>query len=75
MINFVASFGQNHFLWVIDYLVPLAQVDHLTQYIFNCIAWHISFNPNITFQIKVLEYWSFDKRLPSLGKSLYNVGN
>ena len=29
----------------------------------NYIAWYIHLNPDMTFQVKVLEDWSFDKRL------------
>ena len=36
----------------------------LTNYSAYGIAWYISFNPDMTFRIKVLEDRNFDKRLP-----------
>ena len=41
----------------------------LTQDYSYGIAWSVSLNPDVTFQIKVSKDWSFGKRLPQLVKA------
>ena len=59
----MSSFGQNYFLWVIDYKVLLTQVGQLIQHTFGSIICYINFNLDMTFQIKILEDWSFNEHL------------
>ena len=55
--------------------MPLVQIiqSQLTWDSTNSVAWHVNFNPNMTFRIKILEDQSFGKCLPQLVKGLLSV--
>ena len=40
----------------------------LTENPTNFIAWYICLNPDMTFQIKVVEDWDFEELLPQIDK-------
>ena len=65
IMNFVSCFSRNHISQKVRYRVPLAQIiqNQLIQEPTNSIVGSISFNPDISFKIKMLDNQSFSKRL------------
>ena len=69
-MNLISGLSQNHLLQEEGNRMLLAQIiqGQLTEDSTNNIARCICLNPDMTFWIKVVEDWSFDKRLSQFGK-------
>ena len=70
IVNFISGLSWNYLSWEEGYRIPLAQIirSQLTENSTNNIAWYICLNPDMTFWVKVIEDWRFDKRLSIFGK-------
>ena len=56
VMSFVSSFGKNHFIREVDHQMPSTQViSQLTQHSINSMPRGVSFNPDVSFRIKVLK--------------------
>ena len=64
-MSLIPGLIRNHFLQEKGHWMPSAQIiqGQLTEDSTNSIARYIRLNPDMMFQIKVVEDWSFDKHL------------
>ena len=69
-MSFISGLSWNHLLQEKGYQMPSAQIirGQLTEDSTNSISEYIRLNPDMTFQIKVVESQSLDKRLSQFDK-------
>ena len=64
VVSFISSFGRNHFIREVSHRMPSAQlISQLTQHSTNSMPRRVSFNPDVSFRIKVLKDRRFSKDL------------
>ena len=73
-MHFIAHFGQNHFLKIINNLIPFDHfLSHLSKNAIYGIARGVSLDLDIALKVKILEDWCLGKSLPQLDKDSFSI--